>query len=94
MTMFGISSSKLRFEEAHSAYAEMAKENANKAGMLSTLLPRVRSVEEARLLVARAANNDKMEVLSLKKKLGCALRSTLGNLNSYYVLDCKLNIAR
>lgn len=41
MTTFGVTGSKLRFDEAFSIYKDMAKESRDRFKMLSSLLPQV-----------------------------------------------------
>ena len=89
MTSFGVMGVKLRLDEAVSLYQLMTMESRNKAKVLSKILPQLANPNEARLLVTKALNNDRLELFSLKQTLGVSVRPLLGCMNGFYVLDLR-----
>jgi hypothetical protein len=84
---FGFQHSKIRLSEALSIYNTMIKEGGEKISTLSKLLPQIETSDEARTLIFRVTNNDRVELSRVKLSMGSALKPILGMPNGYYILD-------
>ena len=57
----------------------LLKENSNRTEILARILPNMASAADARMLVAKLLNNNKIEVQKLRREVGFALKPMLGN---------------
>ena len=94
MTTFGLSTAKLRLDEAVALFKAMSNENRNKAQVISKILPQLAQSGDARLLVTKVLKNDRQEMMTLKQTLGVAVRPLLGMANGYYTLDMSVALDR
>ena len=95
MTSFGVSAAKLRLDEAFSLYNSlMADCTQNKTEILAIILPQLGNPADARMLVSKALDGNKTEMLQLRRKLGTAVRPVLGIVNGYFVLDLSKSLDR
>ena len=58
----------------------LLKENSNRTEILARILPNMASAADARMLVAKLLNNNKIEVQKLRREVGFALKPMLGNI--------------
>ncbi len=56
----------------------LLKENSNRTEILARILPNMASAADARMLVAKLLNNNKIEVQKLRREVGFALKPMLG----------------
>lgn len=56
----------------------LLKENSNRTEILARILPNMASAADARMLVSKLLNNDKIEVQKLRREVGFALKPMLG----------------
>lgn len=59
----------------------------DKVKALVKILPQMSTQLEARHLVTATLGNNKSEMISLRKRMGNALKPILGDPNGYYMLD-------
>lgn len=78
---------KTRFAEAFSLYKTMYREVSNKADVLKKVVPGMLSPSEARQLMSKVTDDDRLEVNIIKKAFGLAYRPMFGSFNGYYILD-------
>ena len=57
----------------------LLKENSNRTEILARILPNMASAADARMLVAKLLNNNKIEVQKLRREVGFALKPMLGD---------------
>lgn len=65
----------------------MLEETSDKVGVVKQLVVHMIHTNDARALVLSALQNDRNDMLRLKKEMGAVLRPILGLSNGYYVLD-------
>ena len=58
----------------------LLKENSNRIEILARILPNMASAADARMLVAKLLNNNKIEIQKLRREVGFALKPMLGML--------------
>eukprot|EP01032_Pedospumella_encystans_P009853 gene9853-11567_t len=87
MTTYGVQSYKMRFNEAMGVAETLLKENSNRTEILARILPNMASAADARMLVAKLLNNNKIEVQKLRREVGFALKPMLGVMDGHYSLD-------
>ncbi len=58
----------------------LLKENSNRTEILARILPNMASAADARMLVAKLLNNNKIEVQKLRREVGFALKPMLGKI--------------
>lgn len=94
MTAYGVSTAKIRLDEAYALYLTMMKERPNKTNILATLLPQLGSAQDARMLVSKALKGNKTDMMQLRRTLGSAVRPMLGIVNGYFSLDLSKSLDR
>eukprot|EP01031_Cornospumella_fuschlensis_P030219 gene30219-36515_t len=87
MTSFGVQNYKIRLNEALGFVHTMSKENANKISILKTILPHMSSANDARQLVSKVLNNNKIDINRLKREIGQAYKVIMGEPDGFYTLD-------
>jgi hypothetical protein len=93
-TLYGMMGTKIRIEEALTVYQTMICDLQSKIKVLSNLLPQLDSPADARILIAKALNHDKRQMLLLRHTLGSAVKPMTGIVNGYYVLDLSVELDR
>lgn len=78
MTTYGVQSYKMRYHEAMGVADTLLKENSNRVEILSRILPQMASAADARTVVAKLLNNNKIEIQKLRREIGFALKPMLG----------------
>ena len=78
---------KTRFSEAFALYRTMYKEMGDKAAVLLKIVPGMLSPAEARQLLSKATNEDRLELGRVKLAFGISYRPMFGSYNGYYMLD-------
>lgn len=89
-----IQNSYFRLREARHIYNIMFLEMRDTAKVLSKVLPRMASTEEAKQLMLQHISFDKVALRNLERMLGNALGPILGQWNGYYNLDLSIEMDR
>lgn len=87
MTSFGVQNYKIRFVEALGFVQTMSRENTNKISILVTILPHMSSPKDARMLVNKVLDSNKVDINRLKREIGQAYKIIMGQPNGHYCLD-------
>lgn len=92
--LYAIQNSKIRLKEALLLFDPMYDDLRDKAKVLSMLLPFMLDATEARNLMHKILDGDKLENARLKQMMGQALNPILGLPNGYYTLDLSREVDR
>ena len=65
----------------------MLEDSGDKVATIKKLVLQMNDTDDARNLITSLLENDRTEMLRLKRDFGAALRPILGNPNGYYILD-------
>lgn len=85
---------KTRYNEAYNIYKTMYKELGDKAAVLIKVVPGMMNPADARQLVSKVTNDDRIEIARIKMAFGASYRPLLGSFNGYYALDLSKDIHR
>lgn len=86
--------SKMRMNEAYAMYKLMYKEVGDKAEVLVKVLPQMMYPHEARQLVSKVTNDDRVQLARLNAAFSVAVRPIFGAYNGYYCLDLSKELHR
>lgn len=87
-------SAKIRYNEGLGMYRSMYKDIGDKVAVLLKVLPQMLLESEARNLVSKVTNDDRVEIARIKQSCGMAYRPMFGSYNGFYVLDLSNEIHR
>ena len=72
----------------------MLADSPDKVAAIKQLILQMNEVDDARNLIFSLLENDRTEMLRLKRDFGAALRPIMGNPNGYYILDLSKEMDR
>ncbi|RYH14422.1 hypothetical protein EON65_33645 [archaeon] len=81
-------------DEALSVAETMLQDSQDRVGVLKKLLLQVNDAEDTRHLIQSLLEDNRTDMMRLKRDMGAALRPILGQPNGYYVLDLNKEIDR
>lgn len=65
----------------------LLEDSPDKVAAIKTLILQMNDADDARNLITSLLENDRTEMMRLKRDFGASLRPILGNPNGYYILD-------
>lgn len=72
----------------------MLEDSPDKVAAIKTLILQMNDADDARNLITSLLENDRTEMMRLKRDFGASLRPILGNPNGYYILDLSKEMDR
>lgn len=84
---FSLANVKIRMKEAWEVYQMILFETRDRVAALEVLLPFMYDPKEAKALMSKALNNDRLELARLREKMGLSLKPIVGMPDGYYSLD-------
>jgi hypothetical protein len=87
---FSLANTKIRMREAWGVYQMILVETRDRVAALEVLLPFMYDPKEAKALMSKALNNDRVELARLREKMGLSLKPIVGMPDGYYSLDLSL----
>jgi hypothetical protein len=94
MLAASLQGTKLRLDEGLTVAETMLMDSGDKVATVKKLLLQMNDFEDARHLITSVIDQDRADMIRLRRDLGPLLRAILGNPNGYYVLDLSKEIDR
>lgn len=87
MVAASMQGAKLRLDEGLTVAETMLMESGDKVATVKKLLLQMNDFDDARHLITSIIDEDRADMIRLRRDLGPMLKAILGNPNGYYVLD-------
>lgn len=94
MVSASIQGAKLRLDEGLTVAETMLMDSGDKVATVKKLLLQMNDFDDARHLITSIIDQDRADMVRLRRDLGPLLKAILGNPNGYYVLDLSKEIDR